>query len=83
MSNLLYPRSALLVYVIGLVLTVIFNVFNGRAGGQQPRTDLNKTIWSGVLSLRELLLYPSIIILTYWAMQTNGYFTGSWRALEL
>lgn len=76
MPELSYPRIALAVYVFGLVLTVVYNVFNGRIGAARPRTSANKSAWVSVLYLRGLLLYPSIGVLTYWAIQTNGYLLG-------
>lgn len=76
MPNLLYARIALGIYVLGLVLTVVYNVFNGRIGATRPRSSANKSAWVGVLFLRGLLLYPSIAVLTYWAVETNGYLLG-------
>ena len=76
MPDLLYPRIALATYALGLVLTVVYNVFNGRIGYERPRTMANKSAWINILFLRGLLLYPSIAVLTYWFIQTNGYVIG-------
>jgi hypothetical protein len=76
MPDLLYPRIALGVYAFGLVLTVVFNIFNGRSRYGLPMPSARKTAWAGVLYLRGLLLYPSIAVLTYWFIQINGYAIG-------
>jgi hypothetical protein len=76
LPELSYPRIALGVYALGLVLTVVYNVFNGRIGATRPRSSANKSAWVSILYLRGLLLYSSIAVLTYWAVQTNGYLLG-------
>jgi hypothetical protein len=45
MPELSYQRIALGVYVFGLVLTVVYNVFNGRIGATRPRSSANKSAW--------------------------------------
>jgi hypothetical protein len=76
MPNLQNAPIALIVYVVGLILTVIYNVFNGRRGYHKPQMDTNRNVWSGVLYLRGLLLYPSIAFLTYWAIGRSGILFG-------
>ncbi|MGI9068572.1 MAG: hypothetical protein ACR2HX_19490 [Pyrinomonadaceae bacterium] len=76
MPDLLYPRIALVAYALGLVLTVVFNIFNGRSRYGLPVSSGHKTGWASILYLRGLLLYASIAVLTYWAVQTNGYAMG-------
>jgi hypothetical protein len=71
---MLYAQIALAVYVVGLVLTVVFNVFNGRSTYGLPVP--HKDTWGAILFLRGLLLYPSILVLTYWAVQSMGVAMG-------
>jgi hypothetical protein len=71
---MLYARIALAVYLFGLLLTVVFNVYNGRSTHGLPVP--HKDTWGGLLILRGILLYPSIAVLTYWSVQTMGVVMG-------
>jgi hypothetical protein len=72
---LLYARIALAVYALGLVLTVVYNIFNGRRG--RDRLSLaRKSAWDNILFLRGFLIYPSILVITYWSIQWNGIVMG-------
>jgi hypothetical protein len=50
---------------------VVYNVSNGRIGYAR-RSNASKSAWIDILLLRGLLLYPSIAVLTYWSIETNG-----------
>jgi len=65
MPGLFYGRVAFSIYLAGLLLTLIFNIYNGRRASQ-AQTAESKANWSAILFLRGLLLYPSIILITYW-----------------
>ena len=67
---MIYARIALAAYVLGLVLIVVFNVFNGRSKYGLPVP--HKTAWAAILYLRGLLIYPAIVLLTYWSVQSMG-----------
>jgi hypothetical protein len=71
----LYARIALGFYILGLVVTVVFNVFNRRIGYDQLSLA-KKNAWAGLLYLRGLLLYPSIAVLTYYSVQWSGLVLG-------
>ena len=76
MANLFYARIALVVFGLGLLLTAINNFFNGRSKFHIPKSPEHKAKWFTVTLFQGLLIYPAILFLAYWGIQSFGFFWG-------